>query len=184
MSEIIEGYTRVSQIIGQWNQFAHIDPDVLANKCRIGTEVHEKIAAECEGIFIESSEDTKGYVGSWLKWVKRYNEEGEYVATEQRYYCDELMITGAVDAIIEIGDLTVIVDYKTSAKANPKTWALQGAFYHYLVNKNREGTTDPYVWFIQLKKDGSKAKEIEVHCTEDLWEVAKSALHTYRYFNA
>ena len=183
MEEIKEGYTRVSEIVGQWNQLAHINPEVLANKCRIGSEVHEKIAAEVEGIYIETAEDCKGYVGSWLEWVREYNSEGRYGQTEKRYYCDELKITGAVDAILEIGDLRVIVDYKTSARANKKTWALQGAFYHYLVNKEHEGETDPYVWFIHLKKDGKKAAQVEVHCTEELWEVAKSALHTYRYFN-
>lgn len=183
MEEIKEGYTRVSQIIGQWNQYSHINPQVLANKCRIGTEVHEKIAAEVQGIFLDTNEDCEGYIESWIKWREDFPKPLHYAETEKRLYCDELMITGAVDAIIEAGDLRVILDYKTSATPNKKTWALQAAFYHYLVNKEREGETDPYVWFVHLKKDGKKAKNIEIHCTEELWEAAKSALHTYRYFN-
>lgn len=182
MEEIKEGYTRVSEILSQWNQYAHIDPDVLANKCRIGSEVHEKIAAEVEGIYIETGEDCKGYIGSWIKWGEKYKDAVSYLDTEKRFYCDELKITGAVDAVIEAGELTVILDYKTSAQAHKKTWALQASFYHYLATKNGV-EMDPYVWFVHLKKDGKKAKNVEVHCTEELWEVAKSALHTYRYFN-
>lgn len=181
MEEIKKGYTRVSQIIGQWNQYSHIDPHVLANKCRIGTEVHEKITAEIEGIFLEIGEDGKGYVESWMEWKESHSSTLNYLETEKRFYCHDLKITGAVDAVVEIGDLLVIVDYKTSATANKKIWALQASFYHYLVNKEMQ--TDPYVWFVHLKKDGKKARNVEIHCTEDLWEVAKSAFHTYRYFN-
>ncbi len=182
MEEIKEGYTRVSSILGQWNHLAHIDKNVLDNKCRIGTEVHQKIGAEADGIFIETGRDTLGYILSWSTWKNECNEGAKYIATEKRFYCDELKITGCVDAIMEIGDLRVLVDYKTSATANKKMWALQGAFYHYLATKNGIDL-DPHVWFIHLKKDGKKAKEIEIHCTEELWEVAKSALHAYRYFN-
>lgn len=182
MEEIKEGYTRVSQIISQWNHLAHIDPHVLENKRRIGSEVHEKIAAESQGIFIPTEEETKGYIGSWLAWGKKVNPTAEYEIIEERLYCDELQITGALDAILRIGASSVIIDYKATASVHKKTWALQAAFYHYLAVKNGYGV-DETVWFIQLKKDGGNARQVEIECTEELWEVAKSALHTYRYFN-
>lgn len=177
MEEIKEGYTRVSEVLSQWNQFAHIDPHVLANKCRIGTEVHEKISLEEAGIFIETSEDTKGYLKSWVKWKEE--SEMEIIETEKRLYCEELKITGCLDAYTS-GE--TIIDYKTSASANKKMWAIQASFYNYLANANGWETADE-VMFLHLRKDGKKAKEVWVHCTEELWEVAKSALHTYRYFN-
>ena len=55
--EIKEGYTRVSEILGKRSDFSMIDPQVLANKCRIGTNVHERINLEIQGIFMDSEDD-------------------------------------------------------------------------------------------------------------------------------
>lgn len=181
MQQMKDGYTRVSEIIGQWNHLAHIDPQILANKCRIGSEVHEKIAAETEGIFIDTEEDTKGYLQSWNKWKEEHEKKGCYFEIEKRLYCDHLKITGCVDALVKTGDMLTVIDYKTSASANKKMWALQASFYHYLAVQNHYDVTD-VVEFIHLKKDGSMAKTVVIHCTEELWLTAKAALLTYRYF--
>ena len=182
MEEIKEGYTRVSEIIGQWRHLDHIDPGVLANKCRIGTSVHEKICAEVSGIYIDEEEAARGYVQSWQKWHKENEEYLYFVETERRFYCDELMITGAIDAIVEMGDYTFIIDYKTSSVPNKKIWALQGSFYNYLAKQNGF-YVDPTVIFLHLKKDGSMAKEVEVYCSPELWEDALRAYELHHYFN-
>lgn len=182
MEEIKEGYTRVSQILGQWNHLAHIPTHILENKCRIGSEVHDTIAAEVEGIYLEGQEDTKGYIQSWTQWAIERQDDIEYLLTEKRFYCDNLKITGKVDAIINLGESQVIVDYKTSAKAFEKMWALQAAFYYYLIIQNNVHV-DPHVMFLHLQKDGTKAKEIDIYCNEELREEAMRALGTYRYFH-
>jgi len=186
MEEIKEGYTRVSQIIGQWNQYAHIPKHVLKNKCRIGSEVHQKIEGEIEGFFVDISEDAQGYFDSWEKWTQEIEKNSyfDYLISEKRYYCDELKITGCIDALVDFAGWTGILDYKTSAQVHPKSWALQASFYYYFLHKYEEYDIEPAVKFIHLQKDGSCAKEIEIKCTNELWEVAQSSLHTYRYFNA
>ena len=183
MENIKEGYTRVSTILGQWNSFAHINPDVLANKCRIGTNVHAKIAAECEGIFIDLEPDEEGYFESWERWWEKEELSSKLLKTEQRFYCDDLMITGCVDALVAVDSHLIIVDYKTSASANKKMWALQAAFYHYLV-KSPYTNLKNEVWFPRLKKEGKKATHYKFEITDELWETCLSALKTYRYFNA
>lgn len=178
MEEIKEGYTRVSDIIKIGSDLSHIPAHILENKCRIGSNVHDTIAAMIESIYIDSDEDAKGYIKSWELWNTHNNDHIEYIETEKRFYCDDLMITGCVDAIAEIGDYRFILDYKTSAQPDLKKWALQGCFYNYLAKKNGY-ETDDHVFFLHLKKDGSYPKEIEVFCNEELWE---DALHFYEVF--
>lgn len=185
MEEIKEGYTRVSSILGQWNHFAHINPEVLANKCRIGTNVHEKICAETEGIYINLQDDEKGYFESWEVWKEEIKEDMDFLDTETRFYCDELKITGCVDALVSItakGDKLYLIDYKTSASPNKKMWALQASFYHYLANVNGYNMSTNAL-FVHLKKDGKKAKVYHFECDESLFNVALGALHSYRYLN-
>lgn len=178
-----EGYTRVSSIIGQWNHLAGIDPWVLENKARIGTEVHEKITADLEGIFVEETEEIMGYIKSWMAFSKEDAKEYKNIMTEQRFFCDELKITGQIDGIFENekGE-KFIIDYKTSASAHKKTWFLQAAFYWYLAKKNGLDISDKVI-FVNLKKDGKKAKSHEFHCDEKIWKICLAALETFRYFN-
>ena len=180
--EIKEGYTRISKIIGQWNQFAHIDPYVLENKCRIGTNVHKKIDAELHGIFIEPLHDEKKYFESWEKWWEKEENNLTIISHEKRFYCDKLKLTGCIDALVTDGNRKFIIDYKTSASVNKKTWSLQAAFYHYLVSEN-ELQIDDEVLFLKLKKDGKTPASYRFKITPDLWSVCQSALSTYRYFN-
>lgn len=180
--EIKEGYTRVSSILGQRNSFAHINKQVLANKCRIGTNVHAKIGAEIDGIYLDLQPDEEGYFESWRKWWEDAGINPEIVESEERFYCDKLKLTGCVDAIVEAQNVVLIIDFKTSASANKKMWALQAAFYHYLVSQSgRE--IDNEVWFVQLKKDGKRAKLHKFEITPALWKVCECELHSYRYFN-
>ncbi len=183
MENIKEGYTRVSTILGQWNSFAHIDPDVLSNKCRIGINVHAKISAESDGIFLELQEDEEGYFESWKKWWDKEKIASKAVFNEQRFYCDKLKITGCVDCLLQEEDDLLIIDYKTSASANKKMWAMQAAFYHYLA-KNEGHKMFNQVWFLRLKKDGKKATLYKFEMTDELWDTCLAALNTYSYFNA
>lgn len=180
MTEIKEGYTRVSSIVGQWNNFAHIPKHILENKCRIGRNVHEKIAADFNGIFLDLQADESPYYESWLAW--RETHELRRCFPESRMYCDKLKITGAIDLMEKIGNKFLVIDYKTSATVNIKTWSMQAAFYHYLAKENGFHPTDN-VLFLNLKKDGSEAVEHRISITDELWATCESALRCYRYFN-
>lgn len=178
MEEIKEGYTRVSDIIGQWDEFGHIDKKILSNKAEIGTRVHDCIEALCDGLPMSPQGRDLDYVKSWNLWFDTV--QPKIVCREQRLYCDALKITGKFDALMEESSGLVLLDYKTSATASPKKWPLQGAFYHYLAKKNGFEVQDRVV-FLQLQRDGSLPKIFEFQVTKDLMNVCISALNCYRY---
>ena len=149
-------YARVSEILSPLNDFSHIDPEVLANKCRIGTQVHEAIASEVAGEFPILAEDSWGYFKSFLKWRDELNPFFEQ--SEQRYYSETHMITGQIDALARfgVGNNPLLVDFKTSAQEG-KTWPLQAHLYCLLVEINAI-RIEPRFLFLKLDKMGGFPK--------------------------
>ena len=145
-------YARVSEILAQFSDFSHIDPEVLANKCRIGTQVHEAIAAEIAEEFPILAEDSWGYFKSFLKWRDELNPLFEQ--SEQRYFSEKHRITGQIDALVTFGTQTppVLVDFKTSAQEG-KSWILQAHLYDIILEQNHIETQARFL-FIKLDKMG------------------------------
>lgn len=177
MSKIKEGYIRVTEILSQWDFFGHIDPMVLERKRNIGTEVHMAIDADSNGVFMPINDSAQGYFNSYILWKE--SGKKKLICNEQRLYCDKLKITGAFDAIYQMGgDVPTMIDYKCSSKENPVIWPLQGTFYHYLaVKKNILVGED--LLFVRLQKDGSVAKEYRYKYSADLLDVCMNAYYTY-----
>jgi hypothetical protein len=182
MDIIKPGYTRVSTILQQWDTYGHIDQDVLQNKCRIGTNVHEAIAGHGSGIYTPLDCVEEGYFASYLKWAEAVKPT--YIQSEQRYYCDDMHITGQIDAIIKMpGDeRPMLLDYKTSAAESPKMWPLQACYYYYLCVHNGLELS-PRLLFLQLQRNGDVAKIYEYTYSQRLWQVCVAAWTTYRYLN-
>ncbi len=133
-----------------------LNAEVVAHAAERGTKVH-KI---CEGIIqglgeIDVDEETKGYVESFKKWWELGHE---VIMMEQRFWDDDLQITGQVDLIIKIPEGLAIVDLKTSSKPSP-TWEAQGSAYAYLARK--AGHDIQKIFFIHLNKTGKEAKIYE-----------------------
>lgn len=125
-------YARVSNIIKPFVDFSKIDEQVLNAKAAIGTRVHEAIQQEINGEMDCLSEKEAGYLASWKKW--RDAVDPQFAQTEKRYFDDQRMITGCVDAIIKIPseDKVLIVDWKTSASESRVSWTMQAHLYFYL----------------------------------------------------
>lgn len=175
-------YTRVSSILSQWDSYGHIDADVLSRKCQIGTNVHQVIENHCNDIFCCINPEEEGYFNSFLAWKKFACPA--IVETEKRYYCDEHLITGCVDAVIKFktSEKHLIVDYKTCVQPNKLTWPLQAHFYHYLASINcPDIKLDDRVLFVQLSKDGKSPKVHSFDITKSTWEVCKAAMITYNW---
>jgi hypothetical protein len=156
-------YARVSDILRSFCNFDHIDPGVLANKARIGTEVHQAIADDIAGGFPLLSDDCQGYYESYCKWVKQVCPV--YERSEERYFNDEYMITGQIDAVINgeglsLALLPTLVDFKTSAQESKQTWPMQAHLYNYLLATNGVCVGPKYL-FIKLSKDGSLPQVFE-----------------------
>ena len=118
-------------------------------------------------------EEVEGYINSFKQW---WHEDRKVLAVEQRFYCDDLMITGAMDMILESNGSAVILDLKTSAKPS-KTWLLQGSAYAYMARKNGYDVRE--IHFLHLDKQG---KEPKLYAYDDQFELFKKCLDVFRYF--
>lgn len=151
-----ENYKRVTNVLYPFSGLERLNAEVVAHAAERGTKVH-KI---CEGIIqgfgeIDVDEETKGYVESFKKWWELGHE---VIMMEQRFWDDDLQITGQVDLIIKTPEGLAVVDLKTSSKPSP-TWEAQGSAYAYLAKK--AGHDIQKIFFIHLNKTGKEAKIYE-----------------------
>ena len=174
----IDGCTRVTDILAWYQDLSKIPVEALERKAAIGTAVHEAIEAHLSGNFYVSTDDMKGYMQSFLKWINRMDYA--VAATEERFFDYTLGITGKIDCITQEKDNLMLLDFKTSRKANPKIWRLQGGFYHILASQKYQ-LGDQFL-FLQLMPDGTVAKEHLYTWDAELHRTCLAILETYRYF--
>jgi len=151
-----ENYLRVTHVLYPFSGLQNIDADVLAHAAERGTKVH-KI---CEGIIsglgeIGIDDETWGYVESFKKW---WASGIDVIKMEERFWDDDLGLTGQVDLIIRTPDGLAIVDLKTSSRPS-KTWEAQGSAYAYLAKKS--GYDIKKIFFLHLNKHGKEPKLFE-----------------------
>ncbi len=133
----MKGYLRVSEILARLQNFDAIDPEVLDNKAKIGTNVHNAILQDTAGDFpLLETQRASAYFGSYLMWKKK--EKPVFKMQVPRLYCNDLMITGEIDGLIETNrhQSPVLIDWKCSASANEEIWNMQAHFYWYLLERN------------------------------------------------
>lgn len=173
MTEIKEGYLRVTEILSPFSGLSQIPEHILENAKERGTAVHKAILAIENGIGNDNLMDSiAGYMSSYHQWV-----DGKVLLNvPNRFYDDSLMITGEIDAIYETEIGHVIVDYKTPANES-KSWAMQATAYSYLARK--AGYNVIRVEFVKLDKNGKKPK---VFCYKEDMDMFCKILDTYRYF--
>lgn len=169
-----ENYLRVTHVLYPFSGLQSIDPDVVAYAAERGTKVH-KI---CEGIVsgigeIGVEDETWGYVESFKKWWAR---GVDVVKMEERFWDDELRLTGQVDFIIRTEEGLAIVDIKTSSRPS-KTWPAQGSAYAYLAKK--AGYDIKKIFFLHLNKHGKEPKLFE-YPVDDSFFLA--ILTTFKHF--
>lgn len=151
-----DNYTRVTTVLYPFSGLEKIDASIVANAAERGTKVH-KI---CEGIVsglgeIGVDDETWGYVESFKKW---WATGIDVVRMEERFWDDELCLTGQLDFIIRTPEGLAVVDLKTSSRPS-KTWKAQGSAYAYLA-KNA-GYKIEKIFFVHLNKHGKEAKLYE-----------------------
>lgn len=151
-----ENYIRVSNILNPFSGLDKINPEVLAHAADRGTRVHRI----CESIIIglgefDVEEETRPYIESFKKWWEKGHD---VIMVEERFWDDDLKITGQVDLIIKTQDGLAIVDLKTSSRPS-KTWPAQGSAYAYLAKKAKHDIKK--IYFLHLLKTGKEAKVYE-----------------------
>lgn len=164
-------YARVTEILAELSDFSSIPTEVIQHKGLIGTWTHLAIDDEIHGRYpyipIELRREVEPYFYSFLRWRDRLNIK--FIETSKRYYNDEIMVTGELDALImyEGNELPTLIDYKTSASENPISWPRQAHFYHYLIEAHGKKVR-PAFCFIKLSKTGSLPKVIEYKYDEKI----------------
>lgn len=182
--QIKAGYTRVTEILGQWHKYDHIDPFVLANKASIGTMVHEEIEAFEKTIQREPlPQSAQGFFDSYKKWRKSFPYP--FIHQETRLYDEDLKITGQFDAIVDIPESKTkhLIDFKCTAQADHKIWPLQAAFY-WLLSKSNGIQLSPVCYFIKLDKEGFMPTVLTYHIDSTRISTAMAAYQTYKYLNS
>lgn len=172
-STIKEGYLRVTQVLSIFSGLHKVDPEILAKAAERGTQVHKIIEAlECNLGVDDIPLHLKPYIDSYEEW----SFDKEFISKPDRFYCDELKITGDLDAVYKKGKDLVLVDYKTPEKES-RTWKMQATAYAYLARKS--GYDISKVEFVKLSKTG---KEPKVFVYEEDFPLFLKMLECYRYF--
>lgn len=145
----MNGYVRVSEILKRFSDYSDVDPVMLDEKAKIGTNVHEAIVKDCAGEFVTFESDRAlAYFESYKMW----NKQPKKIKQIPRLYCDTYMITGECDGIIHENDHRWLIDWKCSANASEKIWNMQAHFYWYLLRENGHFISD-YMSWINLRHD-------------------------------
>ena len=169
-----ENYTRVTETLYPFSGLQFINADVLANAARRGTKVHKICECIVNGLGeIGVDEEVFGYVESFKRWLEKGQD---ILLVEQRFWDDELKLTGQLDFIVKTESGLVIVDIKTSSRPS-KTWKAQGCAYAYLAKK--AGYEISKIHFLHLNKLGKEAK-IHEYSVDD--EFYLSIYKTYKHF--
>jgi hypothetical protein len=178
---IKEGYTRVTEILSQWDKYSFIPQEILERKKTIGTTVHQAIIDHNSGLPIVLTDDEGGkYFQSYLLWHRI--EKFEIVKDSQRYYSDNLMITGEIDALVKYQGRNelILVDWKTSASTDALAWEMQAMFYMHLLRINGVENLAPYAFFVKLDKDANLPKLFRYDYSEAVMDDCYAAVKTYR----
>lgn len=183
MTTIIEGYTRVTELLKPWQDFSAIPPEVLQAKSLIGTHVHEAISLYASGLPYQGlTHREEKYMESYKKWDE--NRLPQFLMSEERLYDHDLKLTGQIDSVVLFEGETqgVVLDFKCSLNLSLSQWKIQLGWYHILCAKNSIETM-PEGCVLQLNDKGLSAQEYWFKFTDediqDCWDVYKA----YRYFH-
>lgn len=171
-------YARVSEVISPFADFSKIDPIILANKCTIGTTVHQAIADDIDGEFPCPGNFGAGYFESYIKWKKSINPI--FIHSEKRYFCDEKMITGQIDCVVCMPGtpLPVLIDFKTSVNESPETWPMQAHLYHYLLRKSGIEVGSTFL-FLKLDKKGNAPRVFSYQWSQNIYNKCMKAIDEF-----
>lgn len=107
----------------------------------------------------------EGYFRSYQQYHNQRSPR--YNLMEQRFYDDNLMITGQIDALLVTDSLPMLIDYKCSYNVDEEIWGMQAHYYKHLLEVNGIEIADTCI-FMQLKKDAKKPKLVEIKFNDEM----------------
>jgi hypothetical protein len=169
----IRQYIRVSEVLHHFAGLHSIPLDILRRASERGTLVHENCDAMIMGLGTTfASPQIVGYIVSFGQWAKNK----KFIEKPQRFFCDELMLTGECDGIYIENDSLILIDIKTPRKES-KTWRLQLSAYAYLARK--AGYDIKRIEAIKLSKEGKPPK---IYPYEEDFNMFMKCFEIYKFF--
>lgn len=152
-------YLRVSAITTALRGgFGNVPQEVLDAKAEIGTEVHNLCQRYLMGEENLSTENPRSQ--AYFNCFKRFCKTGmlqKPVICEERFFDDELGITGQVDLVCPVKGSSelLLIDLKTSASVEEHLWFTQGIMYSKMIAEQRPEMPLANIFiFLQLKEKG------------------------------
>ena len=129
-----------------------VDPAVVANAGRRGSEVHKLIEGHCAGMSVTPTDETLPYFNAYLAFCEDYNFK--LLLSEVRLYSKKYRYAGTVDAYGDIsGGFKTIVDFKCSWKIDVSViYQLQA--YRQMWKECFEGE-NVQIAALHLRRDGT-----------------------------
>lgn len=174
-----EDYTRVSEILGIFQNYASVDKAKLKKSQDIGTLIHAAIESFFKDEFIPLDARKAPFFNSFLSWADSLHPRP--IASETRLYDHSLRITGQFDLTATIDGVPYLIDFKTGSWAHPEIWELQMTWYRYLLEVNDLPRPNNFM-VVQLSKDGNAPILHEFEYKPSTLEICKYALECYRFF--
>lgn len=152
-------YIRVSDIVGLFR--GCFDPrikDVVEQKAIIGTEVHNMCSLYAQGLPYPKTTNLR--VQKYFDCFKNYYDNNQIfdgvLLSEERFYDDELMVTGQIDFVFKVKNRSecVLADIKTTSTVDEFHWWLQGILYAKMLQQAGIKLVDSFT-FIQLHDKSS-----------------------------
>ncbi len=191
MSESLKpGYDRVTEILYPFTGYSGVPKEILEEAARRGKLVHDEIEKNIQGMDLffdlEDLNDKPQLSGisGYLNSFKQWKGNKKFIATPERWYDENLKITGECDAIYKNENGYTLVDFKTSSKVN-EMWRYQGLWYCYLHLNSGSPVKITQLEFLKVEKDGSAPKSIFYPCELDNnpdKKLALDMLNIYRTF--
>lgn len=185
MSEIKEGYTRISSISSAFAGYGGIPKAILDRAACRGSQIHRLISSYTNNIVITDEDlmfmdqSLSGYFASFKSFWELY-EKSVVVLQEERIDDSQLMVTGEPDLVVLHENKLTLIDWKATSSTG-KHWQIQAEGYSYLLRMVKDLTIHK-ILFVRLDKGGGQAEVIEYHPD---WEVAfLPAYRLYKMFMA
>jgi len=149
----------VTTVIGREKSFSKVSPAVLETAALRGTAFHQAAWSAVQDLFlakVDSSID--GYLKSLKVWLELARSEMgfEVIAGEIELTHPALHYKGHPDLIAMVSGKMALIDWKTPAVEDKKSWPLQLAAYWELAKVN--GFPIEKAGALRLDKNGGPAK--------------------------
>ena len=169
------GFIHVSDISSAFGNHHKVPQDRLEAAAIRGQKVHSMIHAYMNDI--PHGDEHLLYLESFKKfWGKL--ESPKILMQEERLYCDQYKITGAMDMVVETVEYgTTLIDWKCTWKA-ASHWEIQASGYAHLAlsgypdDKEPPGHLIDTILFVRLDRDGGQPEVVEFEEDPELFEWA------------